>query len=112
MKQKKYNIPSQKIGETQISGEAIIHDLNQQNITLLPFTFDKFGSIGPLIMSYLYKNENTPSITDENILFEPPTPIPSSLTSVYTGKKQYENENSISIYQLRLCIIAYRQMVW
>ena len=72
---KKYNRPAQKIrNRPMVSGEAIIHELNEQNITLLPFTFDDFGSMGPLATSYFFDNKNTPSITDKKILSKFPAP--------------------------------------
>ena len=72
---KKCDRPPQKIGETQISGEAIIHELNEQNITLLPFIFDAYGSMGPIVTSYFYKDVNVPSITNKKILKKLAQPV-------------------------------------
>ena len=37
-------------------------EINDQNITLLPFTIDDFGSLGPIANNFLYSNNKTPSI--------------------------------------------------
>jgi len=50
------------------SGEAIINELNNQNITLLPFTFDTFGSMGPIAESYFINDENVPEISEKSKL--------------------------------------------
>ena len=71
---KKYDRPPQSIRSTQVSGEAIINKLNQQNITLLPFTFDVYGSMGPVATSYFYKDIYVPTITDKKILNKLPLP--------------------------------------
>ena len=56
------------------SGESIIQELNEQNITLFPLTFDKYGSMGPLATSYFLNSDNVPSITDPKILSKLPKP--------------------------------------
>ena len=63
---KKYDRPNQKIEKIMTSGEAIINELNNQNITLLPFTFDNFGSMGPTAESYFINEENVPEITEKS----------------------------------------------
>ena len=89
---KKYDRPTQYIGSTQVSGEAIIKELNQQNITLLPFTFDAYGSMGPLAMSYFYKDIYVPTITDEKIRKKLPTP---KLKAYLRGR---QNNKMISLF--------------
>ena len=42
------------------SGESIINELNNQKITLLPFTFDTFGSMGPIAATYFINVDNVP----------------------------------------------------
>ena len=49
---KKYDRPNQKIEKIMTSGESIINEPNNKNITLLPFTFDNFGSMRPIPASY------------------------------------------------------------
>ena len=71
---KKYNRPAQKVAKIMTSGESIIQELNEQNITLFPFTFDKYGSMGPLATSYFLNSDNVPSITDPKILSKLPKP--------------------------------------
>ena len=43
---KVYNRPQQIINGKDVSGEAILKEINDQNITLAPFTIDDFGSLG------------------------------------------------------------------
>ena len=42
--------------------------MNTQNITLLPFTFDDHGVMGPLAQKYFNDIKNTPKITNPKIL--------------------------------------------
>ena len=51
-----------------ISGESIIREMNTQNITLLPFTFDNFGAMGPLAQSFFNDVKKTPRITNSKTL--------------------------------------------
>jgi len=80
---KKYNRPAQK------SGEAIIHELNEQNVTLLPLTFDEFGSMGPLATSYFFDNKKMPSITDKTILSKFPE---SALKAYKRGRSHFQTK--------------------
>jgi len=81
---KKYDRPPQSIGSIQVSGEAIVNEINQQNITLLPFTFDAYGSMGPVASSYFYKDIYVPTITDQKILRKLPLP---ALKAYLKGKQ-------------------------
>ena len=65
---KKYNRPRQKNGSRFYSGESIIQELNKQNITLLAFTIDKYGSLGPLATAYFLDGDNVSTITDPTTL--------------------------------------------
>ena len=62
---KKYDRPNQKIEKIMTSGESIINEPNNKNITLLPFTFDNFGSMGPIAASYFINEDNVPEITEK-----------------------------------------------
>ena len=65
----KCNRGSYKVNKnTTISGETIIKELNSQNITLLPFTVDDFGSMGPLMKRYFEEVKTTPTLTQNNKL--------------------------------------------
>ena len=37
-------------------GETIIEELNHENITLLPFILDSFGSMVPLVQRFLWRS--------------------------------------------------------
>ena len=51
-----------------ISGESIMKEINNQNITLLPFTFDDHGAMGPLANKYFNNTKTTPTITNKKEL--------------------------------------------
>ena len=65
----KYNRNSYQINSTvSVSGKSIIKELNEQNITLLAFTFDDYGSTGPLVDNYFNEIKSLKSINNpENI---------------------------------------------
>jgi hypothetical protein len=48
---------------TQIKGDAIIGDLLQRNMTLLPFAIDPFGRLGPLALAFLFGTLTTKALT-------------------------------------------------
>ena len=48
---------------TQIKGDAIIGDLLQRNMTLLPFAIDPFGRLGPLARAFLFGTAPTHALT-------------------------------------------------
>jgi hypothetical protein len=48
---------------TQIKGDAIIGDLLQQNMTLLPFAINPFGRLGPLACAFLFGTLPTKALT-------------------------------------------------
>lgn len=61
----KYNRgPYQINKKTQICGETITKEINDQNITLLALTFDDFGAKGPQACKYLTDQKKTPTITN------------------------------------------------
>ena len=51
-----------------ISGESIMKEMNNQNITLLSFTFDDHGAMGPLANKYFNDIKITPTITNKKEL--------------------------------------------
>ncbi len=48
---------------TQIKGDAIIGDLLQRNMTLLPFAINPFGRLGPLAHGFLFGTSPTQALT-------------------------------------------------
>ena len=48
---------------TQIKGDAIIGDLLQRNMTLLPFAIDPFGRLGPLARGFLFGTSPAKALT-------------------------------------------------
>ena len=75
-----------------VSGEAIIND---QNITLLPFTFDDFGSMGPLATSYFFDGNKVPSITDKNKLSK----FPDSILKAYKRGREHLKTKKYSLFK-------------
>ena len=68
MEAKKYNRPSQKINNINISGENIINEINKENIVLKAFTIDQFGTLGPQANEYFNNIKKNITIEDETIL--------------------------------------------
>ena len=93
---KKYDRPTKNIGKKQIvSGEAIIHELNTQNITLLPFTFDDYGSMGPIVTSYFFEDNKFPTITDKKKLSK----FPNSVLKTYNKGRDYLKTKKHSLFK-------------
>ena len=68
LNRQKYNRPPQKINNILMSGEFIIQELHERNITLKAFYFDQFGAMGPQGFSFFYETNNTPTMNNSKKL--------------------------------------------
>ena len=88
---KKYNRPAQRNGKKiKVQGETIIRELNNQNITLLAHTYDKFGSMGPLAEHYFFHKKNLETITNQRKLNSFTKP---GLEAYQKGRKAFKMTN-------------------
>ncbi len=67
--------------DTRYIGQLLIHELISSRITILPFTIDPLGSLGPFVTAFLFRTTQThivPTLLPSTKKAKLPIPLPQT----------------------------------